>query len=125
MYKATKTKENYLILDFNLTEGYPLIIKKNKLKLFNQEMIDHLVRIKFSPELNELIASILAYLETDEGNANFLLGELEREHSILLNKYDKFISAKEKEHYMRNIRLLANELRQKIYNMTKVSHKRF
>lgn len=123
MYKLTKSKEKYTITCYNTGKYYPLKIKKNNILLAKEEMINHLIRIKYLPEYNKLIAKILSFLEDDSNDdAGILLDELAHEREILFNLYEKYLTAEEKEYYLKNIRILANELRSRIYSKTKEAH---
>lgn len=93
--------------------GYEVVINKIKIMVYNQEIVDILIKEKLIPEFNKLSKQILVFISEDDDsdNAVFLLDELSRLYSVYLNKYEKYLSSKEKRSFMKNIHVLTNELK--------------
>jgi len=93
--------------------GYETKINKYNIVIYNQKISDILIKAKLMPEFNKLVKKILIFLEEDgDGdNAAYLLDELARVYALFLNKYERFLSKYEKEQFMKNLRVLTNELK--------------
>ena len=95
--------------------GYPTKIDKRNVIVYEQNLIDSLINNRFMPEFNKLVSKILIFLEendgTDSDNATYLLEELSSLYNVLMNKYEKYLSSKEKRKFLKNINILTNELK--------------
>lgn len=113
MYTLVKRKGK--IKSDNIIElfGYEVKINKENITVYNQKMIDILIKSKLIPEFNKLTKQILIFISEDDDadNAVFLLDELSRLYSVYLNKYEKYLSTKEKRAFMKNVHVLTNELK--------------
>ena len=114
MYVLVKQKGRFKIEDLIEYVGFNVSIDKHKIVLINQLLIDKYIKFKYEPDFNKFVYNVISFLENDpdSDNASLLLGELERERMVFLNKYEKYLSPKERDYYMKKIRLLANELKQ-------------
>ena len=103
--------------------GYPVRIAKHNIIVYNQEIIDILIKEKILPEFNHLVKKIIVFIEEDpDGDTAVLfLDELAKLYALYLNKYEKYLSKSEKEKFMRDLRLLTNELKGIIHNKVKHS----
>ena len=102
--------------------GYEIKINRNKVYLYNQELIDLIIKDKFYPDYHKVVKQILIYLEDDDSDnedATLYLEELFKYYDIYINKYEKYLSTKEKNRFMRELRSLTNELKKKSYKKTK------
>ena len=111
--------------DIFALDGYKITLNKQKMILLNQHLIDLYLRSKYYPALTKIFSKIINFLSDDDENpedSGLLLDELARERTIILNKYEKYLSEEEKDYYMNPIRLLSNELKNKYYSYTK-THK--
>ena len=95
--------------------GFSTKIDKRNVIVYEQNLIDALIKNKFMPEFNKLVTQILIFLEENDGsdsdNAVFLLEELASLYNIFMNKYEKYLSNKEKKYILKNINILTNELK--------------
>ena len=98
--------------------GYSTKINKCNVVIYSQELIDILIKKKFIPEFNKLIKQVLVFLSEDDDpdNAAFLLDELSSLYNIYLNKYEKYLSSKEKRSIIKNFHVLTNELKKMARN---------
>lgn len=129
MYYLIKNKKNKLI-NRELSENYlELELNKKIIILNDQKLIDQLYLNKIIPKLEKLARKILLYLNTEEDDENetsLLYDELAKQRSIILKRYEKFLSNEAILLYMKNIRFLASELKKRLktYNYEKVSTRR-
>ena len=104
--------------------GYPTKIDKRNVIVYQQNLIDFLIKNKFMPEFNKLVTQIVLFLEenddNDSDNAVYLLEELSSLYNVYMNKYEKYLSAREKRDIIKNINILSNELK-KTSRVKKVS----
>lgn len=119
MYVLNKKSKKYSCDELYQINGYKLTIKKCKVCVIEPKMCQELVKLKYLPAFEQLIARILLFLDSDPDNegAEALLGELAREYAVFQNKYEKYVSTYERDKYVRKIRLLCNEL--KPFTLTK------
>lgn len=123
MYVLVKQKGKFKIEDLIEYVGFNVSIDKHKIILINQILIDKYIKFKYEPDFNKFVYNVISFLDNDpdSDNAALLLGELERERMVFLNKYEKYLSPKERDYFMKKIRLLANELKQ--LSLTKTNFK--
>ncbi len=128
MYKLVKKNLKYKtdgIIEFI---GYETKVNKSNIIIYNQLIIDALIKKKLIPEYNKLVRKILIFLNEDNSSegASLLLDELARLYASYMTKYEKYLSKSEKEEFMKNIRLLSNELKPltRIKKQVIVSHSR-
>ena len=93
--------------------GYPIKINKYDICVFDRKVIDELIKDKLIPAFNKIVKRVLIFLDEDgsSDDSALLLDELARLHAIYLNKYEKYLSKSEKDEYMKNMRILTNELK--------------
>ena len=94
--------------------GYPTKLNDLDIIVYNQDLIDTLIKEKFYPNFNKLVKQILLFIneDGDPDEAPFLLDELSRVYTTFLSNYDNYLSSKEKRNFNRNIHILSNELKQ-------------
>ena len=100
-----------------------LELKKQLIDVYSQNIIDFLLLQMIDKDLNQLVFKILNYLasgEDDADNAALLLDELARQRSVY-REYDKKMSLRATEVYMKKVRFAALELKKRsmIYNTYK------
>ncbi len=121
MYTLVKKRNKFKSDTIIELIGYETRISRELVTIYDQRIIDIIIKNKFCPEFNRLVKKILIFIEED-GNpddAALLLGELERLHAVFLNKYEKFLSKSEKISYMKTLRIISNELKQLTYKKHK------
>lgn len=130
MYFLIRKKEKNKFINRELSNNYlELEINKITIILNNQRLIDELYLNKIMPKLDALAKEILLYLNSeddDEDKTSLLYDELAKQRSIILKRYEKFLSDEAVHKYMKNIRFLASELKKRLltYNYEKVSRRR-
>lgn len=122
MYKLYKTKSKFKISGDVPIINYQINVGGNTVNIINQLIIDRVVESKYSKNFNNLMKKILEYLDDDDSDSStalLYLDELSRLRDMLINKYVRYISPELKSKFMKNIRLLAHELKKKVKNLTK------
>ena len=93
--------------------GYEVKINRKTIVLYDQLLIDLVIKEKLYPEFNKIIKTIIVFMEedSDPDTAPFLLDELSRVYSTYLNNYENYLSSEAKDEFMKNIHVLSNELK--------------
>ena len=93
--------------------GYETKLNKETIIIYNQYLIDVFIKSKLMPDFDKLTKKILLFINEsdDSDDAVFLLDELARLYTLYLNKYEKYLSAKEKRTFMKRMHVLSNELK--------------
>ena len=114
MYTLIKKKNKFKCDMVIELIGYPTKLDDLDIIVYNQDLIDMLIKEKFYPNFNKLVKQILLFIneDGDPDEAPFLLDELSRVYTTFLSNYDKYLSYKEKRSFNRNIHILSNELKQ-------------
>ncbi|MDD2409801.1 MAG: hypothetical protein PHD03_03680 [Bacilli bacterium] len=129
MYSLIKKKEKNKLLNRELSKNYlELKLNKKTIILNNQKLIDQLYLKEIMPKLDKVTQKILLYLNSDnddEEQANLLYDDLAKLRSLILKKYEKFLSKEAIHMYMKNIRFIASELKKRLktYDYEKVSNR--
>lgn len=100
---------------------YLLKLAKQEVSLNYQKFIDKILLRELLKGLNPVLNKILTYLadEDDEGEmTGKLYDELAKQRSIILKKYDKYLSLQAKDEYLKKIRFLALELKKHLKTYT-------
>ncbi|MDD4705864.1 MAG: hypothetical protein PHS24_01445 [Bacilli bacterium] len=130
MYYLIKKKEKNKLINRELSKNYlKLEINKKTIILNNQKLIDELYLNKIMPKIDQLANRILIYLNNEDDNqdqTSLLYDDLAKLRSLILKKYEKFLSEETIILYMKKIRFLASELKKRLktYNYEKVSNRR-
>lgn len=113
MYKLIKKSSKNKCSGVLELIGYETKIEGFKVVVYYQKLIDSLIKDKLIPAFNKIVHRVLIFLDEDGSNddAEFLLDELARLHALYLNKYERFLSKTEQKEYMKNLRVLTNELK--------------
>ncbi len=122
MLKLEKT--NFKIIDINKSNKEILI--EDNIKLNNQILIDKYYLEKIMPKINKISKKIIEDEDEDPSKIKSLYDELKKLRLFFLNNYEKNMSKKAVDYYMKNIRFLALELRgrEKIKYNEKTSSRR-
>lgn len=117
-YILIKDKTRFKVNDFLLNQNSYLIkLKKQEISLNYQKYIDSILLKELFKILNPVIMKILTYLtseDDEEDQVGKLYDELAKQRSIILKKYEKYLSQEAREKYFKNIRFLALELQKRL-----------
>jgi len=92
--------------------------KVNQITIVKPSMIDAILTQKFDKKYRQLVMIVFNILQTsdeesNEGDIMIALDEIARLREIILNKYQKFLKKEKEEKFIKQLRLLENELRAK------------
>lgn len=96
--------------------------KVNKITIINPKMIDGILTTKFNKKYRQLVMIVFNILQsndedTTEGDIIIALDEIAKLREIILNKYQKFLEHEKEEKFVKQLRILENELRAKQINI--------
>lgn len=96
--------------------------KVNKITIINPKMIDGILTTKFNKKYRQLVMIVFSILQsndedTTEGDIIIALDEIAKLREIILNKYQKFLAHEKEEKFVKQLRILENELRAKQINI--------
>ena len=113
MYKLCKNKKKYHFKDSFDFLSFPIRINNINVLIVNDKLIKVLLKDNISKDFNKLVSKVILFLDEDQYDetAVLLLSELANLQNIIFNLYSEFFTKKELDLYLRNIRLLANELK--------------
>lgn len=113
MYKLCKNKKKYHFKDSFDFLSFPIRINNINVLIVNDKLIKVLLKDNISKDFNKLVSKVILFLDEDQDDetAVLLLSELANLQNIIFNLYSEFFTKKELDLYLRNIRLLANELK--------------
>ena len=113
MYKLCKNKKKYHFKDSFDFLSFPITINNINVLIGNDKLIEVLLKDNISKDFNKLVSKVIIFLDEDQDDetAVLLLSELANLQNIIFNLYSEFFTKKELDLYLRNIRLLANELK--------------
>lgn len=125
-YVIKKKNKNKKLNKFNFKEeGYVFkpniksnnLIKISSLSITNLEFTNSILKKKLDTSFRKLAAIILRVLNSDDvasGDATIALDELFREKEKMKNKYQEYLKKEEYEKYMKRLKVLENELKEKL-----------
>lgn len=113
MYKLYKNKKKYHFKDSFDFLSFPIKINNINVLIGNNKLIEVLLKENISKDFNKLVSKVILFLDEDQDDdtAALLLSELANLQNIIFNLYSEFFTKKELDLYLRNIRLLVNELK--------------
>lgn len=97
-------------------------IQVSHVTLVNRDMIDAVLTSKFNKKYRRLVMIVFNILQssdtdTAEGDIMIALDEIAKLREIILNKYQKFLNHEKEEKFVKQLRILENELRAKQINI--------
>ncbi len=126
-YILIKEKESNKVNKFDLSHNsYTIKLNRREVLIVNQKIIDRILLMELFEKLNPVFKKIVCFLNEeadDPESAGKLLDELARQRSIILKKYEKYLSLRAREEYLKKIRFLAIELKRRLNTYTYVEQK--
>ncbi len=125
-YVIKKKNKNKKIGKFNYEEeGYLFkpniksnnLIKISNLSLMDKEMTIPILKKKLDKSFRKLASIILSVLndeDTTSGDCIMALDEISKEKAIIRNKYKEYLEKQEQEKYLKRIKVLEQEVKEKI-----------
>ncbi len=91
-------------------------VSLDKITIIKPSMIDLVLTQKIDNKIKKIIRLVMYILNTDDDTTNpsdvmLALNEITRLRSVILNKYQDFISKEKESLFLKKLRILENELR--------------
>ena len=126
LLKRTSRQRKIVSFDYDIT-GYTFkpnskakeeFLNVNKINIINPQLIDAILTIKFNKKYRRLVMIALSVIqenddETTNGDIMLALNEIARLRAIITDKYQKFLKKEKEEKFIKQLRILENELRSK------------
>lgn len=129
-YLLKKSEMAFEAIEKNELKGYTFnpnnkaknSFKVNKITVINPKMIDGILTTKFNKKYRQLVMIVFSILQsndedTTDGDIIIALDEIAKLREIILNKYQKFLAHEKEEKFVKQLRILENELRAKQINI--------
>jgi len=124
-YVLTKNNEKLNLYSINIDNGYafkpknkPNVLSVNKVIVLDPKLVDNILTLKFEARFKKLLKLVTFILNNEDaasGETELALDEVALLKSILLNRYQKFLSEEKELLFLQKIRILENNLRSKEY----------
>ncbi len=125
-----KTIKNVNKIEKISVDGYSFVPKKTNITsitikqvtIANPKLIDTILMTKFDKMFKKIAKSVVYVIaddDTDETDVLIALDEIARLRAIILNKYQKFLTKEKEKYCLQKIRMLENELRNKMVYLTR------
>lgn len=122
-YVLTKNNEKVSLYSINIKNGYAFkpknkanVLRVNKVIVLDPLLVDNILTIKFETRFKKLLKLVTFILNNEDattGDTNLALDEVALLKSILLNRYQKFLSEEKELLFLQKLRILENNLRSK------------
>ncbi|MBQ8659529.1 MAG: hypothetical protein IJ475_01660 [Bacilli bacterium] len=110
---SMKELDGYVFKPKKSGDGY---IKVSSVKIVDTDMTDKILTMKFDKAFKRVVALALKVIQdedSDEGDTQIVLDEVELVREILLNRYQRFLKYDKEQLFLKKLRLIENELRMK------------
>jgi len=127
-YVLTKNDNKMNLYSINTIDGYsfkpknkPNVLSVNKVIVLDPKLVDSILTVKFNSRFNKLLKLVTFILnneDTSSSDTALALDEVALLKSILLNRYQKFLSQEKELLFLQKLRLIENKLRAKEIEIT-------
>jgi hypothetical protein len=105
----------------DLKDGFTFSPKNDSetiITIYDEELLNNCIDHKFNNKYKKLLAIIINILQSDDSTDSdfeIALGEVEKQRSIVLKKYEKYLEKKKTTEYLKKLEYLEKELKKKYY----------
>ena len=113
MYKLYKNKKKYKFKESFDFFSYPLTLNNIEISVVDERIIKVFIKSNINFDFSKLVSKILIFID-NEGNdtdGTLILTELNNLSNMIFNLYADYFTKTELNYYMRNIRLLVQEIK--------------
>lgn len=113
MYKLYKNKKKYKFKESFDFFSYPLTLNNVEVSIVDERIIKIFIKSNINFDFSKLVSKILIFID-NEGNdtdGTLILTELNNLSNMIFNLYADYFTKTELNYYMRNIRLLVQEIK--------------
>ena len=116
MYKLYKNKKKYKFKESFDFFSYPLILNNVEVSIVDERIIKIFIKSNINFDFSKLASKIIIFLDDDSDaeDGALLLSELNNLSNMIFNLYADYFTKNELNYYMRNIRLLVQEIKKRI-----------
>lgn len=117
MYKLYKNKKKYKFKESFDFFSYPLTLNNIEVSIVDERIIKIFIKYNINFDFNKLVSRILLFLDDSESSQDgtLLLSELNNLNNMIFNLYIDYFTKAELNYYMRNFRVLVQELKKRMY----------
>ncbi len=113
MYKLYKNKKKYKFKESFDFFSYPITLNNMEVSIVDEKIIKIFIKYNINFDFSKLVSKILIFID-NEGNdtdGTLILTELSNLSNMIFNLYADYFSKTELNYYMRNIRVLVQEIK--------------
>ena len=113
MYKLYKNKKKYKFKESFDFFSYPIILNNTEISIVDEKIIKIFIKSNINFDFSKLVSKILIFID-NEGNdtdGTLILTELSNLSNMIFNLYADYFTKAEHNYYMRNIRVLVQEIK--------------
>lgn len=116
MYKLYKNKKKYKFKESFDFFSYPLILNNVEVSIVDERIIKIFIKSNINFDFSKLASKVIIFLDDDSAaeDGALLLSELNNLSNMIFNLYADYFTKNELNYYMRNIRLLVQEIKKRI-----------
>ena len=116
MYKLYKNKKKYKFKESFDFFSYPLILNNVEVSIVDERIIKIFIKSNINFDFSKLASKVIIFLDNDSDadDGTLLLSELNKLSNMIFNLYVDYFTKTELNYYMRNIRLLVQEIKKRV-----------
>lgn len=115
MYKLYKNKKKYKFKESFDFFSYPLILNNVEVSIVDEGIIKIFIKSNINFDFSKLASKVIIFLDNDsDDDGTLLLSELNNLSNMIFNLYADYFTKTELNYYMRNIRLLVQEIKKRV-----------
>lgn len=116
MYKLYKNKKKYKFKESFDFFSYPITLNNIEVLIVDERIIKIFIRSNINYDFNKLVSRILLFLDDTESSDDgvLLLSELNNINNMIFNLYVDYFTKSELNYYMRNFRVLVQEIKKRM-----------
>ena len=113
MYKLYKDKKKYKFKESFDFFSYPLTLNNMEVSIVDEKIIKIFIKSNINFDFSKLVSKILIFIDNEgtDTDGTLILTELSNLSNMIFNLYADYFTKTELNYYMRNIRLLVQEIK--------------
>lgn len=113
MYKLYKNKKKYKFKESFDFFSYPLTLNNMEVSIVDEKIIKIFIKSNINFDFSKLVSKILIFIDNEgtDTDGTLILTELSNLSNMIFNLYADYFTKTELNYYMRNIRLLVQEIK--------------
>ena len=113
MYKLYKNKKKYKFKESFDFFSYPLTLNNIEVSIVDERIIKIFIKSNINFDFSKLVSKILIFIDNEgtDTDGTLILTELSNLSNMIFNLYADYFTKTELNYYMRNIRLLVQEIK--------------